>query len=319
VRAFVAFTLAFALGLAACGGEPEPSIRTVEGFPGAQVEVSGKPLYFECAGSGSPAIVLEAGLGTTSITWQAIRAQLEKLTRVCTYDRLGLGITESIGGTLGTQPRTARMQVEDLDRLLDQADVEAPYLFVGHSWGGALVRLFAFEHPDDVAGVVLLDAAHPDTEARFTAALPPRRPGEHPEISGLREELAARNDPARVPESLDWRKSNDQVREARTLGDLPLVVVTALGADEPGPLPRAVDRRVTQAWIALQRELAALSTNSLHVIAQPSSHFVQAEDEGQPMLVVAAVQAALAAARGDGRLPACEAVFHQVAARCVGS
>ena len=109
-------------------------------------------LYATGAGTG-PTVVLEAGTGAFSIDWYLVQQEVAKFAKVCSYDRAGHAWSE-----LGPRPRTMKQAVYDLHRLLDQASLRGPYVMVGHSAGGGLVRVFASQYPNDVAGMVLVDA-----------------------------------------------------------------------------------------------------------------------------------------------------------------
>ena len=117
------------------------------------VDVGGRRLYLECVGAGGPTVVLEAGLGFTHDTWVRVQPELAALTRVCSYDRAGLGQSDPPPDGL----RAASALTADLDALLTAAGVPGPYVLVAHSIGGHVALLYAARHPDRVAGVVLVD------------------------------------------------------------------------------------------------------------------------------------------------------------------
>jgi pimeloyl-ACP methyl ester carboxylesterase len=121
---------------------------------GKLYEVGGHKMHLYCTGNGGPAVILEAGAGAFSLDWYLVQRDVEKFTTVCSYDRAGHAWSE-----LGPRPRTMRQAVSDLHRLLAQAGIAGPYIMVGHSMGGLLVRLFASEYPDEVAGMVLVDSS----------------------------------------------------------------------------------------------------------------------------------------------------------------
>lgn len=295
--------LALAL-LTGCAGDDDRATSKPPSQAGSMVEVNGHRLYVSCEGSGSPTIVLESGFGTSSTSWRTVVPELARVSRVCSYDRAGIELSAIAGTKLpASDTRTIRDQVDDLEELLENAEIAAPYVLVGHSWGGQIVQVFASEHADEVAAVVLVDSSHPDQEAAFRSAFPQQA-----------EPQPAR-DPAANLERLDFEASNAENREAELPRDLPLVVVTAGRYGPEGEPPAASDRRSHAVWLRLQRQLAALSTKSIHVIATRSGHFIQ-DFQGQPELVVTAVKAAVAAARSDGDLPSCEAVFRGPDARC---
>ena len=168
MKRYLPLSIAAAALAAGCGGEtakPEP----VEGLAGSIVEVdgNGRYLYFECVGRGSPTVVLEAGFGGGPRDWRDVQPQLGRSTRTCSYARAGLSPSAEIPGV-----HDAGDEIDDLERLLDRADIDPPYVLVGHSYGGLLARLFAHDHQDDVAGVVLVDASHSEQQERFLAIVP---------------------------------------------------------------------------------------------------------------------------------------------------
>ena len=302
-------TLLVVLAVAGCGGEKrESSAVKANGLPGATVRVHGRRLYFQCAGKGEPTVILEAGLGGDSSTWVNVHSKLEAITRTCSYDRAGLGLTESMyAGHLGSGARDADVVVGDLETLLDEAAIDGPYVVVGHSYGGLLARVFAGRN-DNVEGIVFVDSSSPGQDEALRAAAGPARPGEPAELAELR---APTPPPAAFPEHADWRRSMAEAGRVDSL-DMPVVVVTAGRSFGP---PTGVAGRLRTAWFRLQDRLAALSERHLHVVALRSSHFVQID---QPEVVVAAVRAAVEAARDDGELPACADVFHGSDVRCLG-
>jgi hypothetical protein len=126
----------------------------------------GRKMYLECRGSGSPTVVLVAGLKASAGDWNIAKpseptvfAAVAKFTRVCAYDRPGTPVGEKPSRSDPVaQPTTAEDAVSDLHALLSAAGVAGPYVLVGHSYGGLVVRLFASTYPDDVSGLVLVDA-----------------------------------------------------------------------------------------------------------------------------------------------------------------
>src|SRR5215208_1318986 len=135
--------LAAALGGCGAGERPKPQ------------------LHYRCTGKGGPAVVLEAGAGSGIDEWPLVQRAVARFARVCSYDRAGVGASPPARGR-----RDARDAVADLEALLDAADIEPPWIVVGHSWGGALARLFAADRRDDVAGVVFVEATTPEFFAR---------------------------------------------------------------------------------------------------------------------------------------------------------
>jgi pimeloyl-ACP methyl ester carboxylesterase len=125
--------------------------------PGRLVDVGTHRLHISCAGSGSPAVVFDAALGGSSLSWALVQPAVARLTRACAYDRAGFSWSEA-----GPLPRTAGRIADELRALLGAAAVPPPYVLVGHSFGGLVARVFAGRHPDLTAGLVLLDPAHPE-------------------------------------------------------------------------------------------------------------------------------------------------------------
>ena len=133
--------------------------------PGQMVEMDGYKLHLNCAGTGSPTVIMESGLGSTSLDWSLVQPELAQRTRVCVYDRAGLGWSEFHPDNL---PRTSQEVVRELHTLLTKAGVPDPYILVGLSAGGMHVQMYANQYPEDVYGLVLVDP----TPAQFMATLP---------------------------------------------------------------------------------------------------------------------------------------------------
>jgi pimeloyl-ACP methyl ester carboxylesterase len=253
-----------------------------------QVDIGGYSLYIDCQGEGTPTVVLDSGTGGTGRAWVRVQRRMARLTRVCSYDRAGLGGSDPSPIT----PRTSQVIAEELHTLLHNAHLPGPYVLVGHSFGGYNVRLFAHTYPDEVAGMVLVDVAHEDVYARFSAISP----------VWAAEFAAAWHDPEGITLEA-WFASQDMLREARAalpepvFGAMPLVVLTA--TQEGAPLEDATEEEAAafrQAWFDLQDDLATLSSNSQHIFAEESGHFIQ---DDQPELVIDAVQWVIEQVHGE--------------------
>ena len=295
--------------LVGCGGDatkdesrPRPEV-TVEGVgSGELIDVGGRRLYIECIGSGRPTVLLEAGFGGSSQDWADVLPELGRTTRTCAYDRAGLGASDAIPGV-----HDAGDEIKDLKRLLDRARIEPPYVLVGHSYGGLLARQFARAHPDQVAGVVFVDAMGRDATRRQLAIWP------RSQASAQRREWAKP-----VKDGVELKRGEALARNIRTLGDTPVVVITgartwaASDEDAPPSLLRALDRL----WRRMHAELARLSSDHVHVLGLRSDHLVMDADQ-QPSIVVDAVTAVVRAQRDDARLPPCRRLFSGPDVRCL--
>ena len=269
--------------------------------PGRLVGIgAGRSLFLDCVGSGTPTVVLEAGFGGDSFSWQEVQRRLGRTTRTCAYDRAGLGNSVALPGV-----HDARNEISDLQRLLQSAHLDPPYVLVGHSYGGLLVRLFARAHPAEVGGAVLVDAMGRDQTRRQLALWP-------------RSELAAlRRDVARpVRDGVDLAAGEALAAHVRSLGDIPLAVITAGTHDnEWGRAPVRLAQALDRQWQTMQDELAALSSDHVHVVARRSDHFVQGID-GQPRVVIDAVDAVVDATRNRTALPPCTQLYSGPEVRC---
>ena len=142
--------------ITACGGDDDTRPR------GQLIDIGGRKLHLQVTGEGSPTIILEAGAGGFSLEWALVQSEVSRFARVVSYDRAGYAWSDP-----GPTPRTMHQICGELHAALVKAGVRPPYVMVGHSYGGLLVRTFAQRYPDEVAGVVLVDASHED--ARVTA------------------------------------------------------------------------------------------------------------------------------------------------------
>src|SRR5215210_7470543 len=122
--------------------------------PGEMVDVGGYSLHINCVGQGSPTVVLDAGLGDFSAQWVWVQREVSGTTRVCAYDRAGMGWSE-----MGPEPRDAKQITSELHTLLKGAGIEGPYVLVGHSFGGMYMQTYAARYPEEVAGVALVDSS----------------------------------------------------------------------------------------------------------------------------------------------------------------
>jgi len=131
--------------------------------PGRLVSVGTHRLHIRCDGDGGPSVIFDAALGGSSLSWTLVQPAVARVTRACSYDRAGFGWSDA-----GPLPRTAGRIADELHTLLRAAPVPKPYVLVGHSYGGLVMRVYAARHPDEVAGLVLIEPAIPEEWAHPT-------------------------------------------------------------------------------------------------------------------------------------------------------
>jgi pimeloyl-ACP methyl ester carboxylesterase len=241
-------------------------------------DVGDRQVFLRCTGRGSPTVVFELGLTTD---WRTIQDSLSATTRVCSYDPPNANGPFSRSDPAPV-PRTSADVVADLHTLLRTAGVPGPYLLAGFSNGGLNSLLYASTHPEEVAGLALIDGVHPDYYARRLAALEPLLP---PEVfAGLRASLVTLPPRLIDPEQFDIVTSQAQTAAAlaaRPLPTVPLAVLThGIPAPPPPGLPDwpvAADEAV---WTSLQDDLAALEPGSVHILATESGHDIPLDQPG---------------------------------------
>jgi pimeloyl-ACP methyl ester carboxylesterase len=256
----------------------------------------GRKMYMECHGKGSPTVVLVSGFRGAHDDWthvidskgepkpsgSAVLPKIGKFTRVCAYDRPG---TTRFDGTLSpstpvVQPTTAQDGAADLHALLRAAKQKGPYVLVAHSWGGLNVRLYASTYPDDVSGLVLLDAGSEFLQDTLTPAQWAMF------VKGAKE----LGEPKEL-EAADYQPSVDALRAAPPVGEIPAFVLTS---DKCFAFVPGSDAKATcSAWREAQ-DLLAVHLDAKHITDTDSGHFIQGEN---PMLVVASVRKVVGAAR----------------------
>ena len=252
------------------------------------IDVGGYRLAIHCIGEGSPTVVLETGLGGPSEYWAPIQQEIAGLTRVCRFHRAGRGKSDPAPPT----PRTCADMIADLRALLHNASIPPPYVLVGNSLGGVNARLYAYEYPEEVAGLVLVDGSHQDQFARIGEALPEPKPDSPDSHKGFYHFWAdgGWRDPANNSDNADLVTSFEQVRDIHSLGDLPMVVLASGAFLRGAPTSPDAGPRLHEIWQDLQRDLANLLSNSDYSVVESSGHFIQRD---QPEVVVDAIRRVL--------------------------
>lgn len=186
--------------------------------PGKMVDVGGYKLHIYCTGQGGPNIILDAGMGSSSIDWTLVQKEVSQFAHVCSYDRAGLGWSEK-----SPNPRTSKEMVHELHALLQASQMRPPYILVGHSFGGMNMRLYASTFPDEVFGVVLVDSAY-EKQFEWQEALMKENPHfmqeptllERIKIYILENEIADYLGITRLRFVVNWRKEkglSDRLKE----------------------------------------------------------------------------------------------------------
>ena len=267
--------------------------------PGQLVDLGGSKRHLNCSGSGSPAVVLEAGFPGSSLDWVLVQPEVAKFTRVCSYDRAGFGWSD-----LGKSPRSSAQISEDLHQLLTKAEIAPPYVLVGHSMGGLYVRAFLRRYPQTVAGAVLVDATHED-QWDFE----PLRHWEQTVSTTIRVPAPEVQRPASVNPILKEMWATERWKTGERLEREAIKLTIAEAQKEPKRLP-AIPLAVVSAgaevgWMEnppkemlkgqqLQRELAALSPLGKWMPVAGANHYVHLS---QPAAVVEAIRQVAQAAR----------------------
>jgi pimeloyl-ACP methyl ester carboxylesterase len=264
----------------------------------------GRKMYLECRGSGSPTVILESGYRNDAEIWSTplepgmstLFPQVAKFTRVCAYDRPGTFLdADHLGrSTPVTMPRTERDLVSDLHALLRAAHISGPYVFAAHSFGGIFARLYAGTYPNEVVGMVLIDAL----SEKVRSGLTPDQWKLYLDFGFTKPTPGLEK--YKEIETLDVNASLDQIEKAATakpLRPIPLVILTQ---DQPfdlspwQPLPADFPGALNKAWHAAQDALATLAPNAKHTVATKSSHYIQIQE---PQLMIDAINQVVEAAR----------------------
>jgi len=242
------------------------------------VNIGGHSLHIYCIGQGSPPVVIDVGFGDSYTNWRAIQEEVAQDTRVCAYERAGYGSSQP-----GPMPRSSQQVVYELKTLLEKADTPGPYVLVGHSLGGLNMQVFASQHPDRVAGAVLLDP--PPLGFITGEKFPELYQMAEQETAGL---LAAAEQARQSPDPEEKAKASyyqtlasehtmmladsaRQVAAIESFGDMPLIV---LASGKPNP---AFGEAFQQFWIEQNQALATKSANGTYILVEESGHHLYSD------------------------------------------
>jgi pimeloyl-ACP methyl ester carboxylesterase len=316
----IALVLGCLVGAALIAGVSYEQImrwQSARKFPpaGKLVDVGGYRMQIDCRGNGTPTVVLQSGLDAMgSLSWGLVHDSIAKQTRTCAYSRAGVVWSER-----GTEKFHAELVAKELHELLAKAGEHAPLVMVGHSLGGPYIMTFTRLYPDDVAGLVFVDASHPDQIKRMNDVVGKPLSGEDGPLkianalswTGIPRILAARDEAPGVPAQAKAIKDayfSHSVRavldeeqgiattmaeagQLRELGERPLVVLTAM---KPYPeallkemqLTVAQGAQIQHVWAEMHDDQASWSRHSRSETLTDSSHYIQFD---RPDVVVKAV------------------------------
>ena len=228
---------------------------------GKMQDIGGIKLYYEFfeRQNENMTIIFESGYGCTSDYWNPIKEEISKFAQFFIYNRPGLGESEQ-----DDRPKDSKQSVENLHTLLRNANIKPPYVLVGHSIGGANVRLYASKYPEEIAAIILLDSCHEDQNK----IMPPLFTEEMRSI--YFNQFSVEGSLNEIQNSLE------QIGEVNSLGDIPLTVVSA-------GLQSYHTTESFAAWNLFQRDLTRLSRKSKHIIVEGAGHLLHID---QPQTII---------------------------------
>jgi pimeloyl-ACP methyl ester carboxylesterase len=242
------------------------------------VDIGGYRLAARCIGHGTPTVILESGLGSSSGSWRLVQPDVSKFTRVCSYDRAGLAqsddrLDRSLEGGF---------VADELHKLIGGLGLQPPFVFAGASIGGMYIRLYEERYPGETAGMVFVDSSHEDQFARFNA------------------EATVQHFADEGGSQIDFRPVVDELHRAGGFGDMPVISLDAGKLDNP-------------IFLDLRRDLAARSANSMLVVASDAGHDIQHDD---PDVVIRSIRLVVDSTRALSAMPPCAQAFSDLAAAC---
>lgn len=292
---------------------------------GKLVDIGGRKIHLDCRGQGSPTVVFEAGLDTSgSLSWTKVQNAVAGVTRACAYDRAGIMWSDA-----KAMPQHADAVADDLHAVLAAAGEKAPLILVAHSLGGPYSMAYTRKFGDQVAGLVFVDASHPDQDAQLAAVTNPapepdakamqslaslswtgivrllspaaEQPGVPVQVSKPDNAYFSTSLAGMASELVGADRTFKEGGALRTLGDRPLVVLTAMAPPSDAMLKSGLvseqgAARERAVWKSLQEDEASWSTRSRHVLLPDASHYIQYD---RPDAVIAAVRSVVDMVRAD--------------------
>lgn len=271
------------------------------------IDVGGFKLHYHLTGPTNdlPTVIIEAGCGQTTPVYHWLQERLSEHVQVCTYDRAGLGLSDK-----SNQPQDAVHIAEQLHRLLNTASIKAPYIFVGHSLAGLIMRVYFGKYPNDIKGMVFIDSSHPEqydvletdrlnrqvrrlnrlvgfsAKLGFTHLVNPLFNAKNSGLSGLPESALMQlkryshqsSTYATAQSEMDlFSESAQQAELSGDLGDCPVTVITG---PDTSSLPKGVDcEEYVSSWLDLQKDLVTLSTRGKHKVIDGAGHMSLVTDK----------------------------------------
>jgi pimeloyl-ACP methyl ester carboxylesterase len=331
VGLLIVVAVALLLGVGAIWEQVERQ-RAVRDFPapGRLVDVGGRRIQIDCRGTGSPTVVFESGLDINgSLSWTKVQDEVAKFTRACAYSRAGIIWSDDKDG-----PHDGVGVARDLHATLAAANENGPFVLVGHSLGGPYITIYTKLHGDDVAGLVYVDASHPDQQTRMEAALgrlpgssatvavtavalhlrwtgvvrlgalllgghaPANVPSETVKIGGV---FASKSAAAAIAEKDSLPSTLAEAGTFRNLGARPVAVLTH---NEPltdavlkrQRMSRPEAERLSSLWLDLQNDIASWSSRSTHRVLNDAGHLIQFD---RPDAVVTAIREVVDGVRSE--------------------
>ena len=239
---------------------------------------------YRVVGHGKPTIVVEVAMGETIQSWDTLQTKLGGLTTVVTYDRLGLGKSDTT-----TIPRTIENLSRELHEFLTSNKIPGPYLLVGHSLGTSIIRKYQNEHPENVLGMVLIDPVH---ENQFENLMALKTPDEREKTLIDREEFLGTLKPGELNEAVQYHQQRRAMKEVSYPSNIPITILGSFqvghGATEDD---RQVKRELFNQWLTQAPQIRLIATTK-------SGHYIQ---DSEPQLVIEEVQLMLEKLRRDKR------------------